>query len=589
MSSNRCSIKTYWADYVIVGTGTAGSLLAKILSDDPKTSVISVEAGENKSKDTAIKESAFAGIEFGLEQNFFAAYFWSIDTVTQGGLISNILTGSCNGQENGVPVGENCILVPGFPAGTGTVHGLPERQHYTGGRLLGGSSSINGQQYVRGTPELFKIWSDMTGVDLWTPENVLLAYKSLEKYIGKTSVPQNHGFNGNVSIRQAPILPTDMASKFVHAVENSLGIQQFPEDDYNGFFPLSTYNFGSFTKWQLFQHADKTRESANTAFLNESIMTVDGNGINGRKLKVLLKTTMLRILWDISNNKSRAIGIEAIRNGKIVHIMTKNKLIISAGILSPHILQQNGIGPAVQLSRLGIKPIVNNPNVGMHMTNHLLLTAVLSANPNDIGIPPNDIQALYTGGAFLPSLLPGDNPNLHGYQIIGANPNPGTFLLIVLYLQPKAEGILREQSTDPLTFPLVDTKYFTDDRDIEAFRLAFKNYIVPIANALNNIDSNYALLSPTPDVIDDLGKFSDFAMTSYDFAHHWQGMCRMGKAPSNAVVNGYGEVFGTDNLMVVDTEIAPLQSDGNTAAPALLIAWQIGQYLINRRKYNLFY
>lgn len=73
-------IVTYHVDYVIVGTGTAGSLLAKVLSDDKKTEVISLEAGDNNSQDIAIKDSEFAGIEFGLEQNFFTSYFWQIDT-----------------------------------------------------------------------------------------------------------------------------------------------------------------------------------------------------------------------------------------------------------------------------------------------------------------------------------------------------------------------------------------------------------------------------------------------------------------------------------------------------------------------------
>jgi choline dehydrogenase len=581
---NDDGIKTYKADYVIIGTGTAGSLLARLLSDDHISSVISVEAGENKSNDEAIRDSAFAGIEFGLEQNFFSSYFWQIDTVAQGGLVSDPITGTCKNESGSVPVSKgNCIKVPGFPAGTGTIHELPERQHYTGGRILGGGSSINGQQYVRGTPELYKKMVEFTDSQLWDPTNVLDAFKSIEKYIGKSRVPQNHGYNGSVSIRQAPNIPTMMAEKFVQATELAIGIKQFPDDDYNGFFPESIYNFGSFTKWQLFQRADKTRESSNTAFLNRYVMSDDGKGIGGRKLRVMLKTTVTRILWEHRQNcKPRAIGVEALRNGRMIRILTNNRLIISAGILSAHLLQQNGIGPSIQLESVGIKTIVNNPNVGMHMTNHLLLTAVLSANKNDIGIPPDDIQSLYTGGAFLPPLLPEDNMNLHGYQIIGANPSPGTFLLIVIYLQPKSEGIIREQSTDPMTFPLIDTKYFVDARDVEAFRLAFEKYIVPISNKLNQIDNNYQLLSPAIEVINDPDAFKDYAIDSYDFAHHWQGMCRMGKTIKDSVVNGHGEVHGTDNLMVIDTEIAPLQSDGNTAAPAFLFAWQIGQYLLSQ-------
>lgn len=573
----RNGVKTYIADFVIVGTGTSGSLLARILSDDHRSSVISIEAGENNSRDEAIRDSAFAGVEFGLEQNFFSAYFWQIDTVTQGGLVPNP-------ESDTVPVHANNIKVPGFPAGTGSVKTLPERMHYTGGRIIGGGSSINGQQYVRGTPELYALWENVTGSNLWSPQNVLNAYVELEKYIGLTTVPQNHGFNGPISIRQAPVTPTNMAVKFVEATTLATGFQQIPDDDYNAFVQNTNFTFGPFTRWELFQRADKTRESSDTAFLDVDVMKPNGKGKHGRPLRVFFKTTLLRILWDRSHKKPRAVGIEALRNGKLIRILTNGPLIISAGILSSHILQQNGIGPKEQLLRLGIKPIVDNPNVGMNMTNHLLLTAVLSANPNDVGIPPDDIQALYTGGAFLPSLLPGDNPNLHGYQLIGANPAPGTFLIIVLYLQPKSKGILREQSSDPMTFPLIDTKYFVDPRDIQAFQLAFQQYVIPIAQRMNQIDNNYALLNPTPDVINDVDKFTDFAMDGYDFSHHWQCMTKMGRSIQDSVVDGKGKVFGTKNLMVVDTEIAPIQSDGNTAAPAFLIGWQIGHYLLNKRK-----
>jgi choline dehydrogenase len=164
-------------DYIVIGTGPAGAVIAKTLTDDKKSSVLVVEAGENNDRDKPIKDSTFA---LELEESFFPQYFW---------------------QGEGIPQ-----------------EGLDERSfEWTTGRLSGGGSSINGEQYVRPTSSVLKQWEKLLG-PLWSPLQATRTFKKLEKYNGKTTNRAVHGFNGRIDIRQAPINPTNMAKKLVSAI-----------------------------------------------------------------------------------------------------------------------------------------------------------------------------------------------------------------------------------------------------------------------------------------------------------------------------------------------------------------------------------
>lgn len=549
------------ADYVIVGTGTAGSVLARLLSDDYVHTVISIEAGENNSCDIPVIDSTYIGTGFGLEQNYYPNYFWQIDTAPQSSI--NL-----------------CDCCDTIKFGTNDSQEVMVGKPYTGGRMLGGSSSINAEQYVRGTPELFRQWAEITGDNRWSPENVLEAFKEIEKYNGKTDRQSNHGYCGLVDIRQAPHIPSQLAIKFVSAIKLAINVDLYPENDYNVFFPEQPYIFGSFIKWQLFQKPDTTRVTSDSAFLDGSIMSSNGVGLHGRKLRVLLKTTLVSIIWN-GDHVPRAIGIVALSNGKTIRIKTRGALIICAGILSAYILQQNGIGSAKYLESIGIRSIVDNDNVGKHMTNHLLMQATLVAKyPEAVD---TEFAALFTGGAFLPPLLSTDNPKMHGYQLVGTNPEPGVFNIIVIYLQPKSTGIILAQSSDPLKVPLVDTKYFSDERDILAYQLAFKEYVLPIADKMNAFGDNYyTVVSPDIVTVNDSELFRAYAIANYNITYHWQSMVRMGRSMEDSVVNSVGEVFGTANLLCCDATITPIQTDANIGSTAFLVAWVIGHYILNK-------
>src|SRR4051812_33954754 len=266
-------------DYIVVGSGPAGAVIAKTLTDDKKTSVLVLEAGDNNDNDVPIKDSSYAPK---LEENYFPQYFW---------------------QGEGVPQ-----------------EGVNEKSfEWTTGRLSGGGSSINGEQYVRPTSGVLREWERLLG-SMWSPRQAIQNFKMLEDFHGETNDPEFHGFNGRLNIRQAPDIPPRVTEKFVQAMELATGFKRIV--DYND--PRTP--LGPFTQWQLFQKMNGLRESSSTAFLSSDIMTSEGYGVNGRKLRVLYESTALRVLF-----KDRtANGIEFLVAGKKVKAFARKKVIISA-------------------------------------------------------------------------------------------------------------------------------------------------------------------------------------------------------------------------------------------------------------------
>lgn len=425
MSKTLSKNKKLIFDYIVVGSGPAGAVISKTLSNDKKTSVLLLEAGENNDNDKVIKDSTFA---LELEESFFPQYFW---------------------QGEGVPQ-----------------EGVDDRSfEWTTGRLSGGGSSINGEQYVRPTSAVFKQWENLLGPQ-WSPENAVKSFKKLEKFNGVSNHPDIHGFRGRIHIRQAPESPTRMAEKFVAAIENATGFEEIL--DYND--PETT--LGPFTRWQLFQKPDGRRESSSTAFLSSDIMTPDGRGVNGRNLRVLYKSTALRILF----SKKRAVGVLFLKEGKYICAYARIKVIISAGINSAQLLMLSGIGDAKLLKKAGIPVIVDNPNVGKFLRNHTLNTATFTANRNDKALPTEDPNAIYTGGAFLPDPRPGADPRRRAVQLVGIG-GTGLLTVAILYLQPKSLGSITIQSKDPLKIVLADEGFLENSSDLEAVKSIYKTYI----------------------------------------------------------------------------------------------------------------
>lgn len=515
-------------DYIVIGTGPAGAAAAKTLSDDRRNSVLLLEAGENNDEDEPIRNSTFAPV---LQNLFFPQYFW---------------------QGEGTPQEE-----------------LNNRTfRWTTGRLLGGASSVNRQLYVRPTPAVFRRWQNLLG-PLWSPRAVIRRFRRLEKYNGMTDNPEARGFRGRLDVRQAPADPTPTAQKLVLAIQLATG---FPEIlDYNN--PETP--IGPFTRNQYTQQPDGTRESSSTAFLSRDVVDEDGNGVNGRRLRVLTKSTAKRIIF----NGKTAKGVEFLKEGECFEAYARKKVIVSAGIKSPKLLMLSGIGPDDELRAEGIPVVFNNPNVGKHMANHSIITAVFSANPNDPPVPPGDPNAHLTAGAFLPDPAPGTDQTLREIQLEPFFSN-NTLIVGISPVHPKSRGTVRIQSDDPLKIELGDEEFLDNPDDLELLKNTFKIYIQNIALQLNLIDPQYQLLSPTLDIINNDVQLENFIRQNLTLTFHEQSTLRMARSAADGVVNFRGEVFGVENLVVADNSIIPFVVDGNTSAPAYLIGLTIAEQLL---------
>ena len=519
-------------DYIVVGTGPAGSVLAKKLTDDKKTSLLALEAGDNNSSEKPIRDSLFAP-PFILTENFFPNYFW---------------------QGKGIP--QKNVQNRSF--------------EWTGGRTLGGGSSVNNEQYVRPSPMNMKVWENELGT-LWSPSRETEQFKRLENYNGITSNPEARGTNGHLNIRQAPANPTRMTEKLVTAIENAT---DFPSIlDYNN--PQTP--LGPFTRWQLYQRPSGKRESADTAFLSQNVMTKEGRGVDGRKLKVYFNSTALRIIFD---GDKHAIGVEFMKDGKCMRAYANKKVIVSVGINSPKLLMHSGIGASETLKQAGIPIVYHNPNVGQNLTTHSVNTATFTTNLNDQPLPDNDPFALYTGGAFLPDPTPGADSHRRGVQIIGQTGANNTLTVIFFLLEPKSRGAVTIQNDDPFKVVLADEGFLNHPDDIESLKNIYKVYIKKIAEELAKIDSDYQLTSPTVETIQDDRKLETYIKENLSPTHHIQGSLRMATDSREGVVDAVGQVFGVKDLIVADNSIAPFPSDGNTSAPAFFIGANIADQLI---------
>ena len=139
---------------------------------------------------------------------------------------------------------------------------------------------------------------------LWSPREETRRFVELEKYNGETTNPSARGNNGRLDIRQTQVNPTNMTKKLITALSQATG---FPEIlDYND----PNTPLGPFTRYQLYQFPNGIRESADSAFLSNDIMTKDGHGVNGRKLKVSFQSTVTRVIFE----QNKAKGVEFLKD-----------------------------------------------------------------------------------------------------------------------------------------------------------------------------------------------------------------------------------------------------------------------------------
>lgn len=559
------------ADYIVVGVGTAGATISKLLSDDPNTSVIAIHSGKNLSQNPDIK----------LTKNVPFTVF-------------SALLGSPFFQTGFTPPQPNAA---------------DQELFWTFGRPLGGTSSVNAGAWARGTNQVYSQWEPIAGPE-WSAAQIQSIYNSLENYQGTTSDPALRGFNGPLKVRQVPS-PTPFSVKFSQAVVAATGVPFVV--DYND----PNTPIGVSTQMQYTQKGPNGayRLSSAGAFLNEKVVTPEGKGVNGRKLKIKLKSTALRTIW----KGNKAVGVEYFSNGKIRKAYAKKGVIVCAGLYSSAFLMHSGVGPEKVLQPLGIKVKFDNPNVGNALADQTLLISAFLSNPADTpvigsscGTLPGGISAVNLNLPFVKSLpknyaeqlfnfllcsgselpgnsafsqiawlpAPGGDPTIRKARITTINLIPGIAFALIDLVQPVSRGRITINSFNPFDPPVIDSGIFTDPSDLALYVQVFQTYVKNINAALNAMDEEYELIFPPPELLDDPVLLTAFIKEAVASNQCWQSHCRMAPLDQGGVVDSFGQVYGVNNLYVADDSIVPVAMDGTPMATAYLIAANIARLLL---------
>ncbi|MDB6083513.1 MAG: oxidoreductase [Gammaproteobacteria bacterium] len=527
-------------DYVIVGAGAAGCVLANKLTANPATSVLIIEAGPTDSNPLIHMPRGLGK----LYTNTETTYFYDVQRTA----------------------------------------GKPETEAWLRGRMLGGSTSLNGLMYQRGHQEDYDHWERDLGLAGWGWTSFGRIFKAMEDHELGANAHRGAGGPVAVSVTRNHTLLMD---KLIEA-GGKLGLPQFqdanlPEQEGIGYIN-STIRQGR--RW-----------SANKAFL-EPVRSRNN-------LTVVIDTEVTKILFE----GRRAVAVECKQGDRRITYRAGREIILAAGTMhSPKILQLSGIGPGAHLQSLGIPVIHDSPEVGENLREHLVfrvqyrLSGDYSQNKQHSGwrVMWHGLRYMLTHGGLM-SDPPYDvtafvrtrkNLTRPDAQIVIGNMSmsiaeegftvdvkledePGASI-IGYNMLPESRGSVMIKSADPDTKLQVIANYLSDPRDkataigtVRFMRALFEHPVVkPYVRAE---------LLPGPSVQTD-----DQILAAYDKVsgpgYHAVGTCRMG-IDAASVVDEKLWVRGVTNLRVADISIFPTLVSGNTQGPAMAAAWRAAEII----------
>lgn len=539
-------------DYIVIGAGTAGGVIAKKLTDDKRVSVLVLEVGTNMTDELSSP---------------------SLETAT------NIAT------DNKFSFNILSKIEPSI--------GRPLR--LSGGRVIGGSSEHNAMYAVRGSRGLYDEWEHLVKSP-WSYKNLQSLFIENETYTGNTQDPNTRGTEGPIYIRQQ-ITPQDgLINTLAKATSNILNIPIV--EDYNTGIRDCTFNKSQFIQKKV--DGSYIRSSTSTGYLNKSIVTQgnqfcpDEYGVGRRKLVIIAKTTVNRILFKLINKVNVAYGVEYVKNGVSQKAFSRKGIIISAGNFSSVILQRSGIGRTAELAEAGISALIESPNVGHNLQAHYSVGMGVEVKTDRLlPVLITDPNMPITLGAFKADAEPGRRLQLLGLPVAAFVPVQDVFInqwqfvptrstnvmsIGIIDLNPKSKGTITVAHSDPESYPSVDFHPLENpddlnyivDQYIETFKILLKARELDPQGIYKVVYPDEAVFH-LPDVEEKRRLLADYAKASYSNFEHFGGQCRMGRDIQEGVVNGYLNVFGTKNLKVADLSIAPILPDGNTSIPAQII------------------
>jgi len=450
---------------------------------------------------------------------------------------------------------------------------------WTTGMVLGGGASINGLYYGRGSNAVYSRWESVSGSSNWSLANILDTFNELENYQGLTITPGARGTTGALSVLQTPTISQLTANVLLPATQAAFpGIPIVA--DYND--PSVENCIDPRAQWFI-DPTGTQRASSATAYLDSSVMTPEGQGVNGHSLFMLFDAVALRLEF---GKDGRAEKVAYMKNGRLFRAKAKKAIVLAGGINSSKILQLSGIGPSTVLKNAGIKPVFINENVGKHLQNHPLIFITTLANPADNGIPFGAPYAFTINSVYLPAVGgSASDPRMLQILFDYAPPltpgTPGGLVIGFELLNPVSEGNVNIQSDNAFQIAAADDGFYQNPVDLLNMKNAVQVYIQDLLNQLSAIAPfPYYRPIPTDPILGViLQGYSDDAVTAYVKnnsnlsldVHHFTSHCKMAPLSAGGVVDGNARVYGTQNVYVLDDSICPVIPDINTAAPAMMI------------------
>ena len=537
------------ADIIVVGGGAAGCVLMNQLSENGQFSVLGLEGGLNATSDAAIQAVGLPALL--LAGTGKPQYFWPgwNQTLPMSGL---------NGRTS----------------------------DWTTGMVLGGGSSINGLYYGRGSNAVYSLWEEVSGSSNWSLDNILATFTSLENYQGLTITSGARGTGGAVNVLQTPTIADITTDVLLTAC-----LMAFPGipivQDYND--PSVENCLDPRAQWFI-DSTGTSRVSSATAFLNSTVMTPEGQGVNGHKLFVLFGAVAVKIIFD---NNGNATKVQYMQDGKLFEAKARKAVVLAGGINSSKLLQLSGIGPSDALNNAGIKPVFINENVGQSLQNHPLMYISLLANPATNGVPAGAPYAFTIHNVYLPAVGSGTNDPrmlqiLFDYVPANAQISYPTVTVGFELLNPLSVGSVTIQSDNSFQIAAADDGFYQNSTDLDNMKNAVMTYIQDLLTQLAPIDPPYYVPIPgdpinvvilsgyNSDVVEQYVKNN--TNLSLD-VHHFTSHCKMAPQNAGGVVDGNTRVYGTKNVYVADNSICPVIPDINTAAAAMMIGLRTSQIL----------